>query len=155
MKINDILLKKNKRNKRLGRGQGSGKGGTSSRGHKGYKSRSGSHKKYGFEGGQMPLQRRVPKIGFNSIRNKIRKKHFSIINLDTINLLLENNEIKNNVIDKNVFLVNGLVQKRDFIKILGRGNKLVKENLKIFAHAFSQTAIKIIHNSKGECVKIK
>jgi len=104
-----------KRSKRLGRGQGSGKGGTSTRGHKGAKSRSGYKKKIGFEGGQMPLQRRVPKYGFKNVN----RKEFKAINLVTLQILAEKNNLE--MIDPAVLAKAGLVSKNDLIKILGKG----------------------------------
>ena len=102
--------------KRIARGEGSGKGGTSTRGHKGQKSRSGYSKKVGFEGGQMPLQRRVPKYGFTNINRIV----FKTINLDTIQSLVDSKKIKDKV-DLNVFIDNGLAKRKDLVKILGRG----------------------------------
>jgi large subunit ribosomal protein L15 len=152
LKINNFFIQKTKNKKRLGRGQGSGKGGTASRGNKGYKSRSGSSKKYGFEGGQMPLQRRIPKIGFNSLKKY--QRNIRVINLDVINYLLTSNKIKNNIIDNNLFLVNGLMQKNNKIKILARGN-FTGIGLKIFANNCSKQALKIIKQNKCEFIKIK
>jgi large subunit ribosomal protein L15 len=104
-----------KRSKRLGRGQGSGKGGTSTRGHKGAKSRSGYSKKIGFEGGQMPLQRRVPKYGFKNIN----RKEYKAINLITLQNLAEKNNLEK--IDLEVLKKAGLISKNDLVKILGKG----------------------------------
>ena len=103
--------------KRLGRGQGSGKGGTASRGHNGQKSRSGYSKKLGFEGGQMPLQRRVPKFGFNNIN----RKEYQAVNLETIQLLIDNKKIKDSI-NIQSFIDNGLANKNDLIKVLGSGS---------------------------------
>ena len=103
--------------KRLGRGQGSGKGGTASRGHNGQKSRSGYSKKLGFEGGQMPLQRRVPKFGFNNIN----RKEYQAVNLKTIQLLIDNKKIKDSI-NIQSFIDNGLANKNDLIKVLGSGS---------------------------------
>jgi large subunit ribosomal protein L15 len=129
-----------KTNKRLGRGQGSG-GSTAGRGHKGAQSRSGYHKKFGFEGGQMPLQRRVPKFGFKN-NNKI---YFKPINLDALEELAK----KSNSNSLNVQLMrdNGIVGKNDLVKILGRGE--VKSKLSVEAHAFSETATKAIETAGG------
>src|SRR3954471_21952486 len=102
-------------NKRLGRGEGSGKGGTAARGHKGAKSRSGYSKKIGFEGGQMPLQRRIPKFGFNNPF----KVYFKPVNLDTIAELVSKTSSK--IVDAELLLSNGLMSKNDKIKVLGRG----------------------------------
>ena len=131
--------------KRLGRGQGSGKGGTATRGHKGAKSRSGYSKKIGFEGGQMPLQRRVPKFGFKNIN----RKDFRGINLDTIQDLLTDKKIKKELnIDLLVEL--RLAHKNDSVKILGRGK--LNSALKISAHKFSASAKTAIESAGGEVV---
>ena len=133
--------------KRLGRGQGSGKGGTAARGHKGAKSRSGYSKKIGFEGGQMPLQRRVPKFGFKNIN----RKDFREINLDTIQDLLTDKKIKKELnIDLLVEL--RLANKNDSVKILGRGK--LNSALKISAHKFSASAKTAIESAGGEAVII-
>ena len=113
--------------KRLGRGQGSGKGGTASRGHNGQKSRSGYSKKLGFEGGQMPLQRRVPKFGFTNIN----RKEYQAVNLETIQLLIDNKKIKGSM-DIQSFIDNGLANKNDLIKVLGSGT--INTSIKITAH---------------------
>ena len=110
--------------KRIGRGQGSGKGGTSTRGHKGAKSRSGYSRKIGFEGGQMPLQRRVPKFGFNNIN----RKEYQGINLDTIQMLVDNKKIKS-TLDFNNIVELRLARKNELVKILGRGE--LKTKLKV------------------------
>lgn len=130
-----------KQRKRVGRGQGSGRGGTSTRGHKGAKSRSGYSKKVGFEGGQMPLQRRVPKFGFTNIN----RKEFKGINLDTLQFLVETKKVKSITID--VILENGLASKNDKIKILGRGE--LKAKLDVTVHAFSATAKTAIEAAGG------
>ena len=133
--------------KRLGRGQATGKGGTASRGHKGAKSRSGYSKKIGFEGGQMPLQRRVPKFGFKNIN----RKDFRGINLDTIQDLLTDKKIKKELnIDLLVEL--RLAHKNDSVKILGRGK--LNSAIKIFAHKFSASAKTAIESAGGEAVII-
>lgn len=118
---------------RIGRGEGSGKGGTSTRGHKGAKSRSGYSRKIGFEGGQMPLQRRVPKFGFKNI-NRVE---YRSINLDAIQALVDN-KIVTDTVDREVLVANGLAGKKDLIKILGRGE--LKAKLTIKANKFSETA---------------
>ena len=105
-----------KKGKRIARGEGSGKGGTATRGHKGAKSRSGYSKKIGFEGGQMPLQRRVPKYGFKNIN----RKEYVGINLDTLQTLVENGKITDTV-DLQILIDNRLAGKNDLVKILGRG----------------------------------
>ena len=133
--------------KRLGRGQGSGKGGTATRGHKGAKSRSGYSKKLGFEGGQMPLQRRIPKFGFKNI-NRVE---YQPVNLNALQLLVDNKKIKKGTIDFNVLFENGLVGKNDLVKILGSGE--LKTALKGEAHKFSKSAKEQIEKSGGE-VKI-
>ena len=135
-----------KNRKRIGRGQGSGKGGTSTRGHKGAQSRSGYSRKPGFEGGQMPLYRRVPKFGFKNI-NRVE---YHGINIDTLQKLAE--EKKLNSIDQEVLVKNGLAQKRDLIKILGRGELTVK--LEVKAHAFSEKAISAIEAQGGVAIKL-
>lgn len=121
-----------KSSKRIGRGQGSGHGGTSTRGHKGAKSRSGYSRKIGFEGGQMPLQRRVPKFGFTNM-NRVEYKG---INLDTLQNLADKLNLTEITID--ILRENGLAQKKDLIKILGRGE--VKSALKVSANGFSASA---------------
>tara|TARA_X000001036_G_scaffold201356_2_gene189145 strand:+ start:7223 stop:7675 length:453 start_codon:yes stop_codon:yes gene_type:complete len=133
--------------KRVGRGEGTGKGGTSTRGHKGAKSRSGYSKKIGFEGGQMPLQRRVPKFGFTNINRVL----FNVINLDTLQNLVKEKKIKNEVtLEKFVEL--RLAQKKELIKILGRGK--LNASLKVSAHKFSKTAKEAIEAAGGEAIKI-
>lgn len=133
--------------KRLGRGQSSGKGGTSSRGHKGAKSRSGYSKKIGFEGGQMPLQRRIPKYGFKNI-NRIE---YQPINLDKIQNLAENKMFKKELnIDQMVKL--RLIRKNDLVKILGRGKLTMP--IKITAHKFSTSAKSAIEAAGGEAITL-
>ena len=133
--------------KRLGRGEGSGKGGTSARGHKGAKSRSGYSKKIGFEGGQMPLQRRVPKFGFKNINRVVYKG----INIDTLQNLFEENKVKKEVSFAKLVEL-GLIGKNELVKILGRGK--LKSPLKVSAHKFSASAIKAIEESGGEAITI-
>ena len=127
--------------KRLGRGEGSGSGGTASRGHKGAKSRSGYSRKVGFEGGQMPLQRRVPKFGFT---NPTRVEYQGI-NLDVLQMLAD--EKQATAITQEVLMSNGLCQKKDLIKILGRGE--LKAKLTVTAHKFSATAKAAIEAAGG------
>mgnify|MGYP003412385556 FL=1 len=134
-------------NKRLGRGEGSGKGGTASRGHKGAKSRSGYSKKIGFEGGQMPLQRRVPKFGFTNIN----RKEYEGVNLDTLQLLVDNGTVTDTV-DFSVFVANRLATKNESVKILGRGE--LKAKLKVTAHKFTATAKAAIEAAGGEVVTL-
>ncbi|GGZ62920.1 MULTISPECIES: 50S ribosomal protein L15 [Mesonia] len=133
--------------KRIGRGEGSGKGGTSTRGHKGAKSRSGYSKKIGFEGGQMPLQRRVPKFGFNN-RNR---KEYQGVNLDTLQKLVDNGKI-NDTVDLQTLLDNRLATKTDLVKILGRGE--LKAKLKVSAHKFTASAKEAIEAAGGEAVTL-
>jgi len=130
-----------KQRKRVGRGQGSGRGGTSTRGHKGAKSRSGYSRKIGFEGGQMPLQRRVPKFGFTNIN----RKEYKGINLDILQGLVDNKKVE--VITTEVLIQNGLVSKNDMIKILGRGE--LKAKLDVTVHAYSKTAKAAIEGAGG------
>jgi large subunit ribosomal protein L15 len=135
-----------KTRKRIGRGQGSGRGGTSTRGHKGAKSRSGYSKKIGFEGGQMPLQRRVPKFGFKNI-NRVEYKAINIA------LLQELAEKKNlTVIDIEALREAGFINKNDRVKILGNGNITAKIEVK--AHAFSKSAVSAIEAAQGTVVKL-
>ena len=130
--------------KRIGRGQGSGKGGTATRGHKGAKSRSGYSRKLGFEGGQMPLQRRVPKFGFKNIN----RKEYQAVNLDALQLLVDNKKVKKKIIDVNTLIENRLVGKNDLVKILGRGE--LNSSVKVEAHKFSETSKKAIEKAGGE-----
>ena len=133
-----------KTRKRVGRGQGSGLGGTSARGHKGAQSRSGYSRKRGFEGGQMPLQRRVPKFGFKNI-NRVEYK---AINLDTLQALAESAGLK--VINFETLYSNGLVSKSDLVKILSRG--ALTSALEIHAKGFSSAAIAAIEAAGGKAI---
>ncbi|MGA2406707.1 MAG: 50S ribosomal protein L15 [Bacteroidales bacterium] len=135
-----------KKSKRLGRGQGSGKGGTSTRGHKGAKSRSGYSRKIGFEGGQMPLQRRLPKGGFKNIN----RKEYKGINISTLQTLAEKHNIEK--IDFEVLVMAGLVSKNALVKILGKGT--LERKLEVHAHAFSKSAVEAIEAKKGTAVKL-
>jgi len=135
-----------KSSKRIGRGQGSGKGGTSTKGHKGAQSRSGYSRKHGFEGGQMPIYRLVPKRGFKNI-NRIG---YSAINLDTLQKLSEKLAVSE--ININTLITNGLAKKKDLVKILGKGELTVK--LKVSAHAFSKSAKEAIEKIGGSVVII-
>jgi large subunit ribosomal protein L15 len=135
-----------KRSKRVGRGQGSGKGGTATRGHKGQKSRSGYSKKVGFEGGQMPLQRRVPKYGFTNIS----RKEYKGINIETLEKLAEKKGLT--TIDVETLVDAGLAKKNSLIKILGNGS--LTKKLEIKAHAFSRSAQKAIESVEGTIVKL-
>jgi len=150
MELNNLKPAKgsiNKNNKRLGRGQGSGKGGTATRGHKGAKSRSGYSRKLGFEGGQMPLQRRVPKFGFNNIN----RKEYQGVNLDTIQNMVDNKKIKNSL-DFDTMVKLRLARKNELVKILGRGE--LKAKLKISAHKFTASAKAAIEAAGGEVINI-
>ena len=131
-----------KKGKRIGRGEGSGKGGTSTKGHKGQKSRSGYSKKIGFEGGQMPLQRRVPKFGFTNIN----RKEYRGINLDIIQNLIDTKKVK--VIDTETLVSNGLASGNEMIKILGRGELKTKIDFKV--NAVSASAKKAIEDKGGK-----
>jgi len=135
-----------RRNKRLGRGQGSGKGGTSTRGHKGAKSRSGYSKKIGFEGGQMPLQRRVPKFGFKNIN----RKEYKGINISVLQNLAEKNNLEK--IDLETLISAGMISKNALVKILGKGT--LDKKLEVHAHAFSKSAVAAIEAKNGTVVKL-
>ena len=135
-----------KTRKRIGRGSGSGRGGTSTRGHKGQKSRSGYSRKTGFEGGQMPLQRRVPKFGFNPL-NRVEYK---AINIETLQLLADSRKIEK--ITPEVLINAGLISRKHLVKILGRGTLSAK--LEVEAHAFSKAAEQAISSAGGTAVKL-
>ncbi len=135
-----------KNKKRLGRGEGSGFGDTAGRGHKGAKSRSGYSKKRGFEGGQMPLQRRVPKFGFTN-PNRVEYK---AINLDALELLASEKSIT--TFNPEVFCANGLCTKGERVKVLGRGE--LKSKVSVTAHAFSATAKAAIEEKGGEATQL-
>ena len=132
--------------KRIGRGQGSGRGGTSTRGHKGQKSRSGYSRKIGFEGGQMPLQRRVPKFGFKNI-NRVE---YQGINIDSVQELVDTKKLKD--ITFEILVENGLASKNDLIKILGRGE--LTATINISAHKFSASAKEAIEKAGGTVTEI-
>ncbi|MGB5356536.1 MAG: 50S ribosomal protein L15 [Eudoraea sp.] len=136
-----------KAGKTIGRGQGSGKGGTATRGHKGAKSRSGYSRKVGFEGGQMPLQRRVPKFGFTNIN----RKDYQGINLDKLQELVDNGIVKTTVTREDL-VNNGLAHKNDLIKILGGGE--LKASLKVTVHKFTATAKAAIEAAGGEAIDL-
>ena len=136
-----------KNSKRLGRGQGSGKGGTAARGHKGAKSRSGYSKKLGFEGGQMPLQRRVPKFGFTNIN----RKEYQGINLDTLQGLVDEKRIKDTLAFDAIIELR-LARKNELVKILGRGE--LKAAIKVSAHKFTATAKAAIEAAGGEAIEL-
>lgn len=130
-----------KTEKRIGRGQGSGRGGTSTRGHKGQKSRSGYSKKVGFEGGQMPLQRRVPKYGFKNIN----RKEYKAINISDLQTVAEKHKLT--AVDVQVMIENGLVSSTSLVKVLGNGSLSLK--LEVRAHAFSKSAKEAIEAQGG------
>ena len=132
--------------KRIARGQGSGRGRTATRGHKGAQSRSGYSRRFGFEGGQMPIQRRIPKFGFNNINRKV----FQVFNLDRLQYISEKLKVKN--IDPDILYQNNIIGKTDLIKIIGRGKLEVKIDVK--AHAFSETAKKAIEEKGGKTEQI-
>lgn len=136
-----------KSGKTIGRGQGSGKGGTATRGHKGAKSRSGYSKKIGFEGGQMPLQRRVPKFGFTNIN----RKDYRGINLDTLQQLADKGAVKDTVTLEDL-VNNKLAGKNDLVKIMGRGE--LKAPLKVSVHKFTASAQAAIEAAGGEAISL-
>ena len=136
-----------KNKKRIGRGQGSGRGGTSTRGHNGAQSRSGYSRKIGFEGGQMPLQRRVPKFGFTN-PNRVEYK---AVNLSALQEIAEKTKAKK--INLELLIDNGIVGKKDLVKILGRGE--LKAKLEVEVHKFSATASSAIEAAGGKAVEIK
>jgi large subunit ribosomal protein L15 len=135
-----------KKVKRIGRGEGSGHGGTSTRGHKGASSRSGYSRKVGFEGGQMPLYRRIPKFGFKNIN----RKEYRAINVETIQQLVDSKDLK--VVNLQVLMDNGLLGKNDKVKILSKGD--INTAVEIQAHAFSKEAIRKIEEKGGSAIKI-
>ncbi|MDP2722570.1 MAG: 50S ribosomal protein L15 [Bacteroidales bacterium] len=135
-----------KNRKRIGRGQGSGRGGTSTKGHKGAQSRSGYKRKPGFEGGQMPLYRRVPKFGFKNI-NRVEYRG---VNVSILQKLAEENNLT--VIDQQVLMDHGIVAKKDLVKILGNGE--LKAKLDVTAHGFTKTAQAAIEAQGGTATKI-
>ena len=132
--------------KRIGRGQGSGYGGTSTKGHKGQKARAGYSQKIGFEGGQMPLQRRIPKFGFNNVN----RKEYRAINLDTLQLLADAKNITE--ITKDILVENGLAKKSEIVKIMGRGE--LKSAVSISAHKFTKTAEEAIAKAGGKAITL-
>ncbi|NML57933.1 50S ribosomal protein L15 [Chryseobacterium cheonjiense] len=133
--------------KRIGRGQGSGKGGTSTKGHKGQKARAGYSQKIGFEGGQMPLQRRLPKFGFKNVN----RKEFRAINLDSIQTLIENKSITGDI-TKEVLVANGLATKNELVKIMGRGE--LKSAVSISADKFTKSAEELIAKAGGKAITL-
>jgi large subunit ribosomal protein L15 len=148
MSLNNLTPAKGsvKKERRIARGQGSGYGGTSTRGHKGAKSRSGYKTKIGFEGGQMPLQRRVPKFGFKNI-NRVEYK---AVNISSLEMLASEKGITD--FTPEVFMDNGLTSRNDLVKILGRGE--LKSKINVTAHGFSKAAIAAIEGKGGACSKI-
>ena len=131
---------------RKGRGQGSGKGGSATRGKEGMKSRSGYRRKLGFEGGQMPLYRRIPKFGFKNIN----RKEYKVVNLDTLEKLAEEKNLEK--FDLDAIYNNGLVKKGNLVKILGKGE--LTKKLEVHAHAFSKSAREAIESVEGTAVKL-
>ena len=136
-----------KKGKRIARGEGSGKGGTATRGHNGQKSRSGYSRKIGFEGGQMPLQRRVPKFGFTNIN----RKEYVGVNLDKLQTLVDEGKITDTV-TLEILIANRVVSKTELVKILGRGE--LKAKLNITVHKFTATAKAAIEAAGGEVVTL-
>jgi large subunit ribosomal protein L15 len=135
-----------KKKKRIGRGEGSTRGGTATKGHKGAQSRAGYKRKAGFEGGQMPLARRLPKFGFHS-PNRVE---YNAVNLDVLQKLFDEKGIE--VFDLQVFVDNGLGSRKELVKVLGRGKLSAK--IEVTAHAFSASAEKAIEASGGKVNKI-
>ncbi|MGL6125472.1 50S ribosomal protein L15 [Chryseobacterium artocarpi] len=133
--------------KRIGRGQGTGKGGTSTKGHKGQKARAGYSQKIGFEGGQMPLQRRLPKFGFKNVN----RKEFRGVNLDTIQTLIENKSITGDI-TKEVLVENGIISKNELVKIMGRGE--LKSAVSISADKFTKSAEELIAKAGGKAITL-
>lgn len=149
MSLNNLQPAKGsiKKGKRIARGQGSGKGGTAARGHKGAKSRSGYSRKIGFEGGQMPLQRRVPKFGFTNIN----RKEYQGINLDKLQAFFDAGKI-NETVDLTALIATRLAGKNDLVKILGRGE--LKAKLNVSAHKFTASAKAAIEAAGGQAVTL-
>jgi large subunit ribosomal protein L15 len=133
--------------KRIGRGQGSGKGGTATKGHKGQKARAGYSQKIGFEGGQMPLQRRLPKFGFKNV-NRIE---FRAINLDSIQILIDTKNVSGDI-TKDVLVANGLASKNELVKIMGRGD--LKAGITITADKFTKSAEDLIAKAGGKAITL-
>jgi large subunit ribosomal protein L15 len=132
--------------KRIGRGQGSGKGGTAGKGHNGQQARAGYSQKIGFEGGQMPLQRRLPKFGFTNIN----RKEYRAINVDTLQILADNKNITE--ITREVLIENGLAKKNEIVKIMGRGE--LKTGISISAHKFTKSAEEAISKAGGKAITL-
>mgnify|MGYP003744923693 FL=1 len=136
-----------KKRKRIGRGEGSGKGGTSTRGHKGAKSRSGYSRQIGFEGGQMPLQRRVPKFGFKPLK----RVEYKTVNIEKLQEIADTQQVSK--IDLDVLIKSGIVSSKQLVKILGKGSLTAK--LEVEAHAFSKSAEEAIKSAGGTVVKLQ
>ena len=132
--------------KRIGRGQGSGKGGTAGKGHNGQQARAGYSQKIGFEGGQMPLQRRLPKFGFNNIN----RKEYRGINIDTLQILADTKNITE--ITQEVLVENGLAKKSEIVKIMGRGE--LKAGISVSAHKFTKSAEEAISKAGGKAITL-
>ena len=132
--------------KRIGRGQGSGKGGTAGKGHNGQQARSGYSQKIGFEGGQMPLQRRLPKFGFTNVN----RKEYRAINIDTLQILADTKNITE--FTKEVLVENGLAKKNEIVKIMGRGE--LKTGVSVSAHKFTKTAEEAIAKAGGKAITL-
>ena len=149
MKLNNIQPASGSihNSKRIGRGQGSGKGGTSTKGHKGQKARAGYSQKIGFEGGQMPLQRRLPKFGFKNVN----RKEFRGINLDSIQNLIDTKNIAGDI-TKDVLVANGLASQNELVKILGRGE--LKASVSISADKFTKSALELISKAGGQAITL-
>ena len=133
--------------KRIGRGQGTGKGGTSTKGHKGQKARAGYSQKIGFEGGQMPLQRRLPKFGFKNVN----RKEYRAINLDDIQILIENKSVTGDI-TKEILVQHGLATKNEIVKIMGRGE--LKSAVSITADKFTKSAEELIAKAGGKAITL-
>ncbi|MEE2931475.1 MAG: 50S ribosomal protein L15 [Bacteroidota bacterium] len=133
-----------KKSKRIGRGEGSKKGGTSTRGHKGAKSRSGYSRKSGFEGGQQPLQRRVPKFGFTNPN----RKEYKVLNIDFLQYLIDNKKVKKGIITKEILIDHGFIKKKDLIKVLGRGK--ITDKIELTVDACSKSAKLAIEKVGGK-----
>lgn len=132
--------------KRIGRGQGSGKGGTAGKGHNGQQARAGYSQKIGFEGGQMPLQRRLPKFGFTNVN----RKEYRAINIDTLQNLADSKNITE--ITKEILVENGLAKKNEIVKIMGRGE--LKTGVSVSAHKFTKSAEEAISKAGGKAITL-
>lgn len=132
--------------KRIGRGQGSGKGGTAGKGHNGQQARAGYSQKIGFEGGQMPLQRRLPKFGFTNVN----RKEYRAINIDTLQILADTHNITE--ITREILVENGLAKKNEIVKIMGRGE--LKSGVSISAHKFTKSAEEAISKAGGKAITL-